>query len=963
MSPQAFIEKYRAATTGERATAQSHFNDLCDLLGEPKPLDADPTGESYAFEKGASKTGGGDGWADVWRRHCFAWEYKGKHKDLDKALAQVKQYAAALENPPLLVACDIERIVVTTNWTNTVSVRREIKLEDLRTTLARDFLKKVLRGDESLKTGETRQTLTAKVAREFAALAGELQGAGHEPLLVAHFVNRLVFCMYAEDAGLLGDGLFTKMLEAARRDPERFVGYAREIFAAMSKGGEVNYQRIDWFNGGLFEDDDVLPLTRQGIDRVLAAARLDWSAIDPSILGTLFERGLDPAKRSQLGAHYTDPENIMRIVEPVLLRPLREEWERAKALIRLAKRPLDKRKGFDAYLARLRGVTVLDPACGSGNFLYLALRGLKDLEHLVLLEAEALGLERQYPQLGPEVLRGIEINPYAAELARVSIWIGELQWQLDHGFNVDRKPVLKPLATIQNRDALLSYGQDSSPLGEGRVGVDGVPAPPPSPTEAPWPEAEFIIGNPPFIGDKRMRTELGDEYTETLRRTYKGKVPGGADLVCYWYYRLSTAVGVRRAGLVATQMIRSGLNNTVVKHLVGTGWSLFEAWQDEPWHDKGALVRTSIVCLAAPGEEVESLKVDGATVAAINPDLTSGIDIDQARPLKQNAGRTINGVSRAGKFNVEEAMALRWLTDPNPTGVPNSDVLRPTWGADDLGGRWSGEWVIDFGADHTEASASAYAEPFAYVERHVKPVRAENKRKSRRDKWWLFGEPRRAMRMMLSGHLRYAVTGESMVQRFFRWLPIEVLADHKLVVFDAEDDYTLGILESFVHRAWARARSSKQGVVNNDVYPASRVFGSFPFPDPSDEERTAVADAARELDRLREVWLAPPEWTQDETLVFSATVGGPWDAFIPRTATLRSGLPAEARYVRRVPRPEKAKDLSARTLTKLYNDPPAWLRNAHAGLDAAVAEAYRLPESLPTPDLLAALLKLNLDRA
>ena len=387
MSPQEFVDRYRPVTTTERATAQSHFNDLCELLGEPKPLEVDPKGEFYAFEKGAEKTGGGDGWADVWRRGAFAWEYKGKHKDLEKALAQVKQYAAALENPPLLVACDIERIVVTTNWTNTVTVRREIGLEDLLKPEPRDYLKAVFRGDERLKTGESRQALTQKVAREFAALAQELQATGREPLAVAHFVNRLVFCMFAEDAGLLGESLFTKMLEAAKRHPERFVGYAREFFAVMSKGGEINYQPIDWFNGGLFESDAALPLTRPQIDRVLTAARLDWSAVDPSILGTLFERGLDPAKRSQLGAHYTDPENIMRIVEPVVLRPLRAEWETAKAGIEGYKRPLDKRKGFDAFLARLRGVTVLDPACGSGNFLYLALRGLcyiSRLEYRVL---------------------------------------------------------------------------------------------------------------------------------------------------------------------------------------------------------------------------------------------------------------------------------------------------------------------------------------------------------------------------------------------------------------------------------------------------------------------------------------------------------------------------------------------------------------------------------------------------
>ena len=354
MSPQEFVDKWRLVTTSERATAQTHFNELCELLGEPKPHDVDPNGDWYAFEKGAAKTGGGDGWADVWKRGAFAWEYKGKHKDLEKALAQVKQYAAALENPPLLVACDINRIVVTTNWTNTVSVRYEVSLEDLLIPGKRNLLQQVFRGDVALRTGEERAHLTQKVAKEFAELARELEAAGHDPLVAAHFVNRLVFCMFAEDAGLLRDHLFTEMLDAVRNSPQDFQGLAQDLFRAMSKGGRVGFKAIDWFNGGLFEDDVALPLDRKQIERVRKAAALDWSAIDPSILGTLFERGLDPAKRSQLGAHYTDPENIMRIVEPVVLRPLRREWEAARAEIEEYKSPAKRRERFEAFHRRLR---------------------------------------------------------------------------------------------------------------------------------------------------------------------------------------------------------------------------------------------------------------------------------------------------------------------------------------------------------------------------------------------------------------------------------------------------------------------------------------------------------------------------------------------------------------------------------------------------------------------------------
>lgn len=940
MSPSDFVAKWKSVTQTERAVAQSHFNDLCELLGEPKPLDDDPKGERYAFEKGASKAGGGDGWADVWRQNCFAWEYKGKHKDLEKALAQVKQYATALQNPPLLVACDIERIIVLTNWTNTVSVRHEIKIDELIDPAKRDFLKKVFRGDERLRTGESRAALTAKVAREFATLAQELQTQNFEPLRVAHFVNRMVFCMFAEDAGLLGEELFTKMLDVAKKKPHEFVPLVKQLFHAMSKGGRVGYDDVEWFNGGLFDDDDALPLNADQIRRVRDAAGLDWSAIDPSILGTLFERGLDPAKRSQLGAHYTDPENIMRIVNPVVLEPLAREWEEAKVQIEGYKVQAKKKKVLDDYLERLRTVTVLDPACGSGNFLYLALRGLKDLELRVLFEAESLGLERQFPQLDPSVLRGIELNVYAAELARVSIWIGELQWQIEHGFNVERNPILKPLDSIENKDALMKE--------------DG--------TEAEWPKAEFIIGNPPFIGDKRMKHELGDDYVNQVRNVFKGRVPGGADLVAYWFEKARTS-GAVRFGLVSTQMIRRGRNNEVIRKLRSDGFTLYNVWQNEPWHDKGAMVRTSVSCFAAPGENEPNRHIDGKSANNINADFTGGLDISIAKQIPKNQGLSINGVSKAGKFNIPETEALKWLMIPNPSGVPNSDVLRPTYGADDLNGSWSGEWIIDFGCSSSESDAAIYADPFQWIEEHVRPMRLSNRELVRREKWWQLGRPRPEMRRMLSDKSRFLATGESVVKRAFRWLTSEILPDHKLVVFGTEDDYFAGMLEGRFHRLWAAVQSSQQGVVNNDVYPATRTFGTFPFPEATENQRSSIAEAARELDTLRENWLNPPEWTQEETLIFPATVGGPWHRWIPNAETLEPGTVADAHYVRIVPRPGAVKMVEARTLTRLYNEQPAWLRNAHRKLDIVVAEAYGLDPDISESDLLAELLRMNLEQS
>ena len=515
MTPGAFIAKWRASELKESSAAQEHFIDLCRLLDEPTPVEDDPTCELYCFERIARKDTGGDGWADVWKRHHFAWEYKGKHTDLDAAFNQLRQHALALENPPLLIVSDMARFRIRTNWTNSVSETHEFALDDLFDATTRDKLKWAMSNPERLQPDETRQTLTERAAATFATLAQSLRERGHEPPAVAHFINRLVFCMFAEDVGLLADNMFTRMLNHARRRPEDFADMARDLFGAMASGGRIGFETVAWFNGGLFDDDAALPLNKADIENTLKASELDWSEIDPSILGTLFERGLDPSKGLQLGAHYTDRDKIMRIIEPVLIRPWLAEWETAKAQIASS---LDRQTAARStsaqsrhcreverlladYLKRLRTFTVLDPACGSDNFLYLALQALKDLEHRMQLEAEALGLPRAFPETRPAKVKGIEINPYAAELARVSVWIGEIQWMRHNGFAGSRDPILKPLDTIECRDAV----------------------PTPEGAEPKWPTAEVVVGNPPFLGSHRFRSILENSYTETLRESYQGQ--------------------------------------------------------------------------------------------------------------------------------------------------------------------------------------------------------------------------------------------------------------------------------------------------------------------------------------------------------------------------------------------------------------------------------------------------------
>lgn len=298
VNPANFVAKWQANIRPERAASQEHFIDLCRLLGEPTPNEADPSGAAYAFERGASKTTGGEGWADVWKRAHFGWEYKGKRKDLTAAFAQLQGYALALENPPLLVVSDIETTIIRTNWTNAVSETITVRLDDLLHEKARRVLKAVLSDPEALRPGLTRAALTAGAAARFAELAARLRQRGHDPFAVAHLVNRIVFVMFADDVGLLPRGLVEKMLVVARRDPVQFEGLARDLFRAMKDpGGRVGFDAVPWFNGGLFADTDTLPLEGTDVTLLQEVAALDWGEIDPSILGTLFERGLDPDNR------------------------------------------------------------------------------------------------------------------------------------------------------------------------------------------------------------------------------------------------------------------------------------------------------------------------------------------------------------------------------------------------------------------------------------------------------------------------------------------------------------------------------------------------------------------------------------------------------------------------------------------------------------------------------------------
>jgi hypothetical protein len=543
MTPQDFIAKWKPVKLSERSAAQQHFLDLCELLDQPKPAAADPEGAFYTFERGVSKTGGGKGWADVWMREKFAWEYKGKHKDLAAAYEQLLRYREDLENPPLLVVCDLDRFEVHTNFTNTVKQVHAFDLGGLAEPANLDILRNVFTNPEALRPQRTTKDITELVAARFALLADGLRSRDVPAERTAHFLMKLMFCMFAEDIGLLPEKLFSKVLAGAAGKPAVLARRLKSLFEAMSTGGEFGADAILYFDGGLFADADVLELTPEQIEEVIRANECDWSNVEPSIFGTLFERTLDPDKRSQIGAHYTSKEDILTLLEPVLMTPLRREWEEVKTQceklrtkiraatpkrrVQLSSKETAERRKVDKLLRdfdeRLSHVTVLDPACGSGNFLYVAINLLLDLEKEVISYASTYGLSR-FPLVHPKQLAGIEINPYAQQLAQVVIWIGYLQWMRHNGFKPPSDPVLEPIENIRRMDAILDLSD------------------PENPKEPEWPEAEFIVGNPPFLGDKKMRGELGDGYVDTLRQLYEGRLPGQSDLCCYWFEKASAQI-------------------------------------------------------------------------------------------------------------------------------------------------------------------------------------------------------------------------------------------------------------------------------------------------------------------------------------------------------------------------------------------------------------------------------------
>ncbi len=597
----------------------------------------------------------------------------------------------------------------------------------------------------------------------------------------------------------------------------------------------------------------------------------------------------------------------------------------------------------DAFLDRLRAIRVLDPACGSGNFLYVTLRMLKELEKEILIECRHRGLREFELQVGPNQLFGIEINPYAFDLAQMTVWIGFIQWQKDNGFPIEHEPILQSLHNFELKDAIIDLTD------------------PANPAEPDWPDSDFIIGNPPFLGDKKMRGELGDEYVTNLRAFYADRIPGQSDLCCYWFEKAKAQIQrgkAKRAGLLATQGIRGGANRAVLERIKQMG-DIFFAISDRDWVLDGANVHVSMVGFDDATEASKSL--DGVSVISINSQLSAHCDLSLAKRLAENAGKGFIGIAQKAPFDVPDRMAVKLLLAPNPNGRPNSDVLRPMFNAKDMTQRTRRVWNVDFGLNMPLPEASCYEAPFDHVQKVVYPLRINHREARQTRYWWLFARPCPDMRAALVGLRRYLVTPRVSKHRVFAWLTPENLCDSALVVFARSDDYHYGVLHSRIHEVWARRLGTQVRERESGFrYTPSTCFETFPFPRPNATQEVGIAQAARHLEGLRSNWLNPPSWLREEILQFPGSVDGPWSLYVHEPDATGIGT---VRYPRLVAKDAHVFDMAKRTLTRLYNERPTWLDLAHKALDEAVFDAYGWDPSMTDEQIQAALLKLNLERS
>ncbi|MES2641068.1 MAG: DNA methyltransferase [Myxococcota bacterium] len=1006
------ISMWSVSGSSERANKDGFLRDLCDALGvtRPDPTTGDPILDQYVFEADAKVPHEGGavtiGKMDLYKAQCFVLEAKQGSKagsgkvgtarretptwsnEMHKAYGQAVAYARSLDAPPpFLIVCDIGHCFdVYATFEGGMDYRpfpdgqaSRIFLQDIEKNA--DRLRAIWTDPHSLDPAKVKAKVTHDIAELIAVLAASLQADGHEPELVAKFLMRCLFTMFAEDVELLRTDVFTDALSNDWiPDPSRFEPEVSALWDVMNRGGTLfGVGKILRFNGGLFADARAIPLTRKQLQVLHSAAKCEWSNVEPAIFGTLLERALSEKERHRLGAHYTPRAYVERLVKPTIEEPLRARWDlvRVEARQHVEAGRIDAaRAAVGAFHGELCRTRVLDPACGTGNFLYVALDTFKRLESEVIALLHDLGDDQTMfgLRVTPSQFLGIEKKPWAKEIAELVLWMGYLSWnaRIYGKAGAAREPILADYGHIECRDAVLAWdriepvldAEDNpvtrwdgettkvSPVTGNEVPDDSARVPVVryvNPTRAPWPPAEYVVGNPPFIGNKRMREALGEGYTEALRAVYPEET-STADFVMFWWHKAAdrlSAKAIRRFGFITTNSITQVFNRKVIEAHVGDGkLAIVWAVADHPWVLDGAAVRIAMTVATNPGEgreeavlervtderetgaQAPSVTLERRVVGQIHPDLRGGANVAGAVRLRSNMGLSFQGMNLVGegfRLTPEEVVSLGY----NLEGLP--PAIRPYLNARDLTQSGAPRYVIDFYGLSAEEAAVAYPAAYQWVLVHVKPERDENKRDSRRTNWWLFGETVGRLRAAWQGLDRFIVTPKTAKHRPFVFLPSGIIPDGKLYTFAMVDAYCLGALSAKPHLVWALA--SGGFLEDRPTYNNLSCFEPFPFPDATPAQRVNIALIGERLDAHRKArQAAHPD----------VTLTGMYNVL----EKVRAGGPLN----------DKERAIHDKGLVSL-------LLEIHGQLDAAVAQAYGWPADLPDEEILTRLVALNAERA
>lgn len=1013
---EAFIKRWQGQEGGqERANYALFLTELCDLLdlAHPEPASAAHENNDYVFERVVKETAR-DGASsqkriDLYKRDCFVLEAKqsrlsgekklpeapllpgldrstesnprGRRQSANRAWdvlmmnarAQAENYVRLLpashEPPPFVLVVDVgHAIEVYANFRRDGKAydqfpdRRSFRiyLEELRDETVRARLKAIWTDPLSLDPTRHAAKVTREIATRIAKVSQALEKQGHATEEVAMFLMRMLFTMFAEDVELLPKDSFKGLLEDCAQKPEIFPGMMQDLWKAMDEGGftATIREKVKKFNGEFFKNRRALPLAKEEIGELAAAARYDWKDVEPAIFGTFLEQALDPNDRRKLGAHYTPRAYVERLVIATVIDPLRSEWDAARSTAdrQKAEGKADAAvKTVQAFHDRLCDTRVFDPACGTGNFLYVSLELMKKLEGEVL---EALvnlggqeGLALESHTVDPHQFLGIEVNPRAAAIAELVLWIGHLQWHFKNRGVAPSEPILKAFHNIENRDAVLLW--DGYPLPQVKDGVETYP----NPRRPKWPDADYIVGNPPFVGGKDIRARMGGGYAEALWKAHK-HMNDSADFVMYWWDRsadilLRPKSRLKRFGYVTTNSISQVFQRRVMEPYLSAKkpLSLVMAIADHPWTKvtrDSAAVRIAMTVAQAgkhDGRLMEVTAEEGVEtdspvilfeekVGRINTDLTVGVDLASVIPMKANEGLSSRGMSLHGSGFIVKPEEAEHLGLGRSAGLERH--IRLYRNGRDLTDRPRGVMVIDLFGLTAEDVRARFPAVYQHVLTTVKPERDGNNRATYRDNWWIFGEPRRDLRPALVELPRYIATVETAKHRIFQFLDASILPDNKLVAIGLSDGYWLGVLSSRFHVPWAMRTGSWLGVGNDSVYVKSRCFDPFPFPEASEAQKSAIGALAEELDAHRKRVLADHP---------HLTLTGLYNVL----ERLKAGA--------------KPDDLDAKERRIFDEGLVLILKELHDRLDVAVADAYGWPVDLAEEEVLGRLVALNKERA